>query len=451
MSSFRQSLHIAHHPDGGVADAIPALSLYELNNLVASVMSIDLPDEYWVEAELSEAREVRGHCYMELVQKDEASNTPIAKASAKCWASRWAMLRPMFERITGQRLHAGMKVMLRVKAQFHAAYGFSWIVSDINPEYTMGDLMRRRQEIIKQLKAEGVFDLQRELLIPAFAQHIAVVSSDGAAGYGDFCRQLADNAQGYKFAVQLFSATMQGEAVEHSVIAALNRIYSQQDHFDVVVIIRGGGATSDLSGFDTLALAENVANFPLPIITGIGHDRDESILDMVAHTRVKTPTAAAQLLIDNLSRTDQLIESLRQRIVNYTQQRMHTEQVRLKAVSERIPVLFSLVSVREQARIERLSRQMLNAVARRIDTARQRVERIETRLADNVRHRLVDEHYRLKMLEQRIEAENPERLLRRGYSITTYDGRAVHDASQLPKGAVVETRVEKGRFKAKVE
>ena len=172
---------------------------------------------------------------------------------------------------------------------------------------------------------------------------------------------------------------------------------------------------------------------------------------MVAHTRVKTPTAAAQLLIDNLSRTDQLIESLRQRIVHYTQQRMHTEQVRLKAVSERIPVLFSLVSVREQARIERLSRQMLNAVARRIDTARQRVERIETRLADNVRHRLVDEHYRLKMLEQRIEAENPERLLRRGYSITTYDGRAVHDASQLPKGAVVETRVEKGRFKAKVE
>ena len=165
MSSFRQSLHIAHLPDGGVADAIPALSLYELNNLVASVLSIDLPDEYWVEAELSEAREVRGHCYMELVQKDEASNTPIAKASAKCWASRWAMLRPMFERITGQRLHAGMKVMLRVKAQFHAAYGFSWIVSDINPEYTMGDLMRRRQEIIKQLKAEGVFDLQRELII----------------------------------------------------------------------------------------------------------------------------------------------------------------------------------------------------------------------------------------------------------------------------------------------
>ena len=251
--------------------------------------------------------------------------------------------------------------------------------------------------------------------------------------------------------VRLFSATMQGEAVEQSVIAALNRIYQEQDVFDAVVIIRGGGATSDLSGFDTLALAENVANFPLPIITGIGHDRDESILDMVAHTRVKTPTAAAQLLIDNLSRTDQLIESLRQRIVRTTQHRKHTEQVRLKAVAERIPVLFSLVSVKEQARIDRLSRQVLNAVARRIDTARQRVERLEVRLADTVRRRLTDEQHRLQMLEQRIEAENPERLLRRGYSITTYEGHAVHDASQLPKGAVVETRVEKGAFKSKVE
>ena len=440
-----------NYSNADTTTAIPALSLYELNTLVSSVLSLDLPDDYWVEAELSEAREVRGHCYMELVQKDEASNTPIAKASAKCWASRWSILRPMFERVTGQRLHAGMKVMLRVKAQFHAAYGFSWIVSDINPEYTMGDLMRRRQEIIKQLKAEGVFDLQRELTIPAFAQQIAVVSSDGDAGYGDFCRQLADNAQGYRFTVRLFSATMQGEAVEQSVIAALNRIYEEQDVFDAVVIIRGGGATSDLSGFDTLALAENVANFPLPIITGIGHDRDESILDMVAHTRVKTPTAAAQLLIDNLSRTDQLIESLRQRIVRTTQQRMHTEQVRLKAVAERIPVLFSLVSVKEQARIDRLSRQVLNAVARRIDTARQRVERLEVRLADTVRRLLTDEQHRLQMLEQRIEAENPERLLRRGYSITTYEGHAVHDASQLPKGAVVETRVEKGAFKSKVE
>lgn len=446
MSSFRQSLHIAHLPDGGVADAIPALSLYELNNLVASVLSIDLPDEYWVEAELSEAREVRGHCYMELVQKDEASNTPIAKASAKCWASRWAILRPMFERITGQRLHAGMKVMLRVKAQFHAAYGFSWIVSDINPEYTMGDLMRRRQEIIKQLKAEGVFDLQRELIIPAFAQHIAVVSSDGAAGYGDFCRQLADNAQGYKFAVQLFSATMQGEAVEHSVIAALNRIYEQQDHFDVVVIIRGGGATSDLSGFDTLALAENVANFPLPVITGIGHDRDESILDMVAHTRVKTPTAAAQLLIDNLVRTESMIDAARQSIVDSTQRRMQHERVRMESLSARIPMMFSLVKTKEVARVDMLSRRIEAATQRRIATALMQIDNLQAKLQSAVNRQLVDARHRLQLIEQRVEAVNPERLLQRGYSITTYNGHAVRNAMELPDGAVVETRVEKGKF-----
>ena len=437
--------------DGAGRQSPRAVSLYELNSLVASVVSIDLPDEYWVEAELSEIREVRGHCYMELVEKDDAGNTPIARASAKCWSSRWAMLRPMFERVTGQRMHSGMKVMLCVKAQFHAAYGFSWIVSDINPEFTMGDLMRRRQEIIRRLKAEGVFDLQRELCLSPFAQNIAVVSSDGAAGYGDFCRQLHDNAAGYIYNVELFAAVMQGEAVEQSVIATLDRIYSRHDEFDCVVIIRGGGATSDLSGFDTLALAENVANFPLPVITGIGHDRDESVLDMVANTRVKTPTAAAQLLVDNLARTDAQIDSLRQRIVQSTQRRMQAERIRLKAVSERIPVLFSLVSVKERARMERLSQQMTLALLRRIDSARQCVSRIESRLNDSAARRIADERHRLQMLSQRVEAENPQRLLRRGYSITTYNGRAVRDASLLPDGAVVETRVEQGSFQSQVK
>lgn len=428
-----------------------SISLYELNSLVASVIDTVLPDDYWVEAELSEAREVRGHCYMELVQKDERSNTPIARASAKCWASRWSLLRPMFERVTGQRLHSGMKVMLRVHAQFHAAYGFSWIVSDINPEYTMGDLMRRRQEIVRQLKAEGVFDLQRELFIPAFAQRVAVVSSDGAAGYGDFCRQLMDNLSGYIFHVELFAAIMQGEAVEQSVIAALNRIYERQNEFDCVVIIRGGGATSDLSGFDTLALAENVANFPLPVITGIGHDRDECVLDMVANTRVKTPTAAAQLLVDNLAHTDSLIDNLRQRIVQSVQYRMQSESLRLKALSERIPVLFSLVSVRERGHVDSISQRIISAIQRRIDMEKNKVNAVESMIKDGTLRRMTVENHRLEILSQRIEAENPQRLLRRGYSITTFEGRAVRDASQLTKGATVETRVERGSFKSTVE
>lgn len=423
-----------------------ALSLYELNSLVASVVSIDLPDDYWVEAELSEVREVRGHCYMELVEKDKAGNTPVARASAKCWASRWSVLRPMFERVTGQMVHPGMKVMLRVRAQFHAAYGFSWIVSDINPEFTMGDMMRRRKEIVNQLKAEGVFDLQKELRMSPFAQNIAVVSSGSAAGYGDFCRQLADNVHGYVFGIELFVATMQGEAVEQSVIAALDKIYLRHDDFDCVVIIRGGGATSDLSGFDTLTLAENVANFPLPVITGIGHDRDESVVDMVANTRVKTPTAAAQLLIDNLSQTDARISALSQSIAGVTQQCMQAEHLRLKAVSERIPVLFSLVSMKERSRIERLSSAVAAALQRRLSACRQQLERVEANISGIAPRIVADERHRIEILAHRIEAENPQRLLRRGYSITMYNGQSVRDASTLPDGAVVETRVAKGTF-----
>ena len=310
----------------------------------------------------------------------------------------------------------------------------------------MGDLARRRQEIVAQLKAEGVFDLQRELALPMFAQRIAVVSSDGAAGYGDFCRQLADNSAHYIYNVELFAATMQGEAVEHSVIAALNRIYSRHDSFDVVVIIRGGGATSDLSGFDTLALAENVANFPLPVITGIGHDRDESILDMVAHTRVKTPTAAAQLLIDNLARTESMIEAARQSIVECTQRRMQHERVRVESLSARIPVMFSLVKTKEEARVDMLSRRIEAATQRRIATALMQIDSLQAKLQSAVNRQLVDARHRLQLIEQRVEAVNPERLLQRGYSITTYNGRAVRNATELPEGAVVETRVEKGKF-----
>ena len=320
----------------------PTLSLFELNNLVRQVIEQDLAREYWVEAELAECRESRGHCYMELIQKDEQNNTPIARASAKCWRSAWAMLQPYFERTTGQRLHAGLKVRLKVYAQFHEAYGFSWIVTDIDPTFTLGDMARRRQEIIRQLKEEGVFDLQRELSLPLFCQRIAVISAPTAAGYGDFVNQLTDNEYGFKFQVQLFPAIMQGEQVEPSIIHALNEIYSSLP-FDCVVIIRGGGSTSDLSGFDTLALAENVAQFPLPIITGIGHDRDESVLDMVSHTRVKTPTAAAAFLIAHLKQTLDRVETCEERIGRHVQTTMEVERLRLARLSERIPTLFSLV------------------------------------------------------------------------------------------------------------
>jgi exodeoxyribonuclease VII large subunit len=375
--------------------------------MVRDAIEMQLPDEYWVEAELSECRERGGHCYLELIEKDEHTNTPVARASAKCWRQTWQMLQPHFERVTGQPLHAGLKVLLRVYAQFHEAYGFSWIVTDIDPTYTIGDMARKRQEIIRQLKEEGVFDLQRELCIPMFAQRIAVISAAGAAGYGDFIRQLEENDYGFKFEVQLFPAIMQGEQVEQSIIKALNSIYSRIPDFDVVCILRGGGATADLSGFDTLALAENVAQFPLPIITGIGHDRDESILDMVSNTRVKTPTAAAALLIDNLLQVLTRIDSAQQRITTAINQRFATQKARLDSLQTLLPVLAQ-------------------------------------RFLSNAKHRL-------ELIEIQLQSYDPQLLLRRGYSITLHNGRAVRDPQQLKAGDEIETRVEKGIIKSTVQ
>ena len=428
------------------------LSLYELNSLVRDVISMSLPDSYWVEAELSEAREgYGGHCYMELIEKDEHSNTPIAKAHASCWRNRWMLLKPQFERVTGQRIHAGMKVLLKVHAQFHENYGFSWIVDDIDPTYTMGDMARKRMEIIQTLKEEGVFDLQKELKLPMFCQRIAVISSATAAGYGDFCNQLADNGCGLQFTTALFAATMQGEGVEQSVISALNRINEEWENWDCVVIIRGGGATSDLSGFDTLALAENVANFPLPIITGIGHERDESVLDMISFQRVKTPTAAAAFLVDHLTEVYARIEDAQEAIVNYVKRRLQVERMKFERLSTQIPTLFSLVKVRQSNRLDQLLNRLKVKAERIPADGLHRLEMLEARLKEPVARKLERELHRIDMLSQRAIAQDPERLLSRGYSITLKDGKSIKDASQLKAGDEIETRFAKGVAKAVVK
>lgn len=428
------------------------LSLYELNSLVRDVISMSLPDSYWVEAELSEAREgYGGHCYMELIEKDEHSNTPIAKAHASCWRNRWMLLKPQFERVTGQRIHAGMKVLLKVHAQFHENYGFSWIVDDIDPTYTMGDMARKRMEIIQTLKEAGVFDLQKELKLPMFCQRIAVISSATAAGYGDFCNQLADNGYGLQFTTALFAATMQGEGVEQSVISALNRINEEWENWDCVVIIRGGGATSDLSGFDTLALAENVANFPLPIITGIGHERDESVLDMISFQRVKTPTAAAAFLVDHLTEVYARIEDAQEAIVNYVKRRLQVERMKFERLSTQIPTLFSLVKVRQSNRLDQLLNRLKVKAERIPADGLHRLEMLEARLKEPVARKLERELHRIDMLSQRAIAQDPERLLSRGYSITLKDGKSIKDASQLKAGDEIETRFAKGVAKAVVK
>ena len=434
------------------------LTLYELNSLVRETIELELNHEYWVEAEISEAREVRGHCYLQLVQYDDggAANgndsrnrftqrrTPVAQAAAKCWQSSWQLIRPHFERVTGQQLHAGMKVLLKVYAQFHETYGFSWIITDIDPTYTMGDMARKRQEIIRTLKEEGVFDLNKELALPMFAQRIAVVSSENAAGYGDFVNQLEQNEYGFQFQTRLFPAVMQGEQVETSIIAALDRINQHVDDFDCVVIIRGGGATADLSGFDTLALAENVANFPLPVITGIGHERDESILDMISHTRVKTPTAAAAFLVSHLKEVYDRLVTAQQVIISTVRNRMEVEKMRMARLAAHLPALFSLVRTRQEAHLTHLEQQLLNMIRRQIDMGRNKVERQEEQLSRCCERKMLKEHHRMELLSRRMEAVDPKRLLQRGYSITLYNGRSVRDVHQLKPGDEIETRLENG-------
>lgn len=424
-------------------------TLFELNNIVRKSIELTLRDEYWVEAEISEVRENNGHCYMELVQKDERGNTPVARASAKCWRSVWQTIRPKFERITNMRLHSGMKVLLLVYPQFHEAYGFSWIVDDIDPTYTLGDMARRRQEIIKTLKEEGVFDLNRQIPLATFAQRIAVISSMTAAGYGDFCHQLEDNRYGFRFSITLFPAIMQGEGIEQSVISQLNEIYDRIDQYDCVVIIRGGGASSDLSGFDSLALAENIANFPLPVITGIGHDRDETVADMVAHTRVKTPTAAAAMLIDNLRRIADHISDMQQRISSIVLMTLQTEHQRLSRLSQIIPALFSVVSVKQTARVDNLAQRLAAAARNLIADKRSRLGILSSRLGPSATGIAAKETHRLEMLAQRASAVDPQLMLSRGYSITmTPDGKVVKDAATLAEGTEITTRLSKGEVKS---
>ena len=398
-------------------------SLQQLNLLVRDAINSCLSGVYWLETEIAQINENRGHCYLEFIQKEQGYNTPVARAQAKCWRNTWGSIKPYFEHTTGQTLKAGMKVLVLVHPDFHEAFGFSWIVDDIDPRFTLGDMARRRQEIIKILKEEGVFDLNRELPLPLFTQRIAVISSSTAAGYGDFSRQLSDNTYGFRFTTTLFEATMQGEGVENSIIAALNAINADIESYDCVVIIRGGGATSDMSGFDSLALAENVANFPIPIITGIGHDRDECILDMVSHTRVKTPTAAAAFLIERLATVSDRIDSAAERIASYVQQRMTAEKNRLTRASERIPILFSLVKTKQDSKLERLNQAMLHSIRLKLDK----------------------QGMALDMLSQRASSLDPALLLKRGYSITTLaDGHALRSPSQVKPGDVITTRLASG-------
>lgn len=426
------------------------LSLYELNALVRQSLRLSMPDAYWVQAELSDVRtNYSGHCYLEFVQKDPRSDALLAKARGIIWNSVFVRLKPYFERETGQAFVAGLKVLVRVTVDFHELYGYSLTVSDIDPTYTLGDMARRRKEIVRRLEEEGVLTLNKELELPELTQRIAVISSPTAAGYGDFCNQLAHNVFGFVFYTKLFPAVMQGEQVESSIIRALNRINAEADRWDVVVIIRGGGATSDLSGFDTYELATNCAQFPLPIITGIGHERDDTVIDMVAHTRVKTPTAAAEFLINRLRASAERLEGYASFFYQEIPALLNGQKERLERFVARIPARVQMRLQGEGFRQERLVKRIHLAWQARLMRETYRLQ-LDGRLSAALQSRLQRETQHLCLLEQQIKSASPDLLLKRGYSITLKDGKAVTDASLLLPGDEVETRVAKGTFKSKV-
>ena len=425
------------------------LTLYELNSMVRQTLELTLSDEYWVRAEISELH-VNRHCYMEFVQKEDGGNGLIAKARAQVWANTWSIMRMMFERATGQSLAAGMQVLVKVQVTFHEMYGYSLNVTDIDPTYTLGDIARRRQEILRILREEGVETMNKELPLPRLLQRIAVISSATAAGYSDFCNQLHKNKRGLSFRTELFQATMQGKDVESSVIAALNRIAEQMDEWDIVVIIRGGGSTSDLSGFDSLLLAENVAQFPLPIITGIGHERDDTIIDLISHTRVKTPTAAADFIVHHQEEELNNIEGLADALIYGADKLILSHAARLNQLAEKIPMLFSTIKAKQETHLHHLLAILNNRSMQHLENQKGRVRMFNTQLELLVPMVIARQKHRIELIDSKLNSADPNRILQLGFSITRIGGKAIRNSDNINNGDIIETTLASGTIKSTV-
>ena len=380
-------------------------TLSELCQAIEQVLQFELGDTYWVRAEIASLTE-RGHCYMELVEKAK-NNTVAAKLRATCWQQVYHLLSAYFATETGQTLSVGMQVLLQVEVSFHSVYGLSLNVVGIDPTFTLGDLARQRQLTIQRLQEDGVMDLQRALTIPSLPRCIAVISAADAAGYGDFCHQLLSNSSGFLFRTQLFPAVMQGDQSPASIIAALEQIAYQVEQYDVVVIVRGGGATTDLRNFDDYSLAFHCANFPLPIIAGIGHTRDVSVVDMVVHTSVKTPTAAAEWLISAMQEQADRLAELQLRL-----QRIAQHAIR-----------------KQQHQLDNLWQSLRFATQRRLH--RQRAQ--------------------LELWAKTIALHSPERIYRMGYTLTTVNGKIVRSIHDVQAGEQLLTHTADGVIQSEVK
>lgn len=427
-------------------------SLSELTGEIHDVLKEAFPDTYWVRAETSDVHinSASGHCYLEFIEKDTQSNQTIAKARGAIWAKTFRMLKPYFEMETGQHFTSGLKVLVRVSIDFHEVYGFNLNVVDIDPSYTLGDLVRKRQEIIRQLQEEGVFTLNKELSLPALPQRIAVITSPTAAGYEDFINQLFYNKAGYPFYVKLFPALMQGEKTEESIIAALERIDSHRELFDAVVIIRGGGATSDLNSFDSYLLAANCAQFPLPIITGIGHERDDTIIDLVAHTRLKTPTAVAAFLINCMDQAAEQLNLLQQALCTDTLSILQEKKQTLQRIGTLLPATVNNRIERNRSALNLLASKLPTITSGLLERNKNQLELMHQRIHTAISSRLLKESRFIELQEQFIRMASPDYILKRGYSLTLRDGKILKSAKAVKSGDHLTTRFSDGEIESEV-
>ena len=424
-----------------------------MNNLVRGAVSEAFPGTCWVRAEMSDVRTnaSSGHCYLEFIEKNPITGQLVARARGSIWAKTFRMLKPYFEMETGQMFASGLKVLVKVSVEFHELYGYSLTVLDIDPAYTLGDMLRKRMEIIRQLKEEGVFTLNKELPFPVLPKRIAVITSPTAAGYEDFLNQLANNKAGYPFYPKLFPALMQGERTEESVIAALDRIYHHIDCFDVVVIIRGGGSTSDLNSFDSYLLAANCAQFPLPVITGIGHERDDTILDMVAHTRMKTPTAVAEFLIGRMDAAAEELEDLQQEVSELASTILLKQKNFLQLLGARLPVIVTNRIERNRSFLQMAGNKLPASASAMLLRRRSTLESLQMQLQNRAALRLAEGTRFIQLTEQFIKMASPDYVLKRGYSLSLKDGKIIKHATDLNPGDELVTRFADGDVKSIVK
>ncbi len=406
-----------------------SIALSELTERIQETIRTNFDTPQWIRAEISELRENQnGHCYLEFVEKDEHTDNLLAKTKAIVWASTYRMLKPYFETSTGEKLRAGLKVLVAVTVDFSGVYGFSLNVRDIDPTFTIGELAARRLKIIRQLEADGIADMNKQLTLTPRPQRLAIISSPTAAGYDDFMNQLLNDSNHFAFHTRLFPALMQGEQAEASIITALDKIFTHYELFDAVVIIRGGGATTDLACFDSYDLALNCAQFPLPVISGIGHQRDVTILDMVAYTSLKTPTAVAEFLIQQLTIVENELLDTFLEIAKVVKSKINTEKQTLNSIQWKI-------------------KQTLQSC---LTTKLIALEKQKSRLRSAVHSLLSNEKNKLSLLTRTIETHSPTYLLKHGYTITTLNGKRISTIKELKKGDTVCTYLHDGEFESTV-